>query len=62
MCGTVTSQEIARYPEVNVRTEQKQQYAQNKLVKRLQRQVGQAIGDFNMIGEGDRVAPFPAAG
>jgi tRNA 2-thiocytidine biosynthesis protein TtcA len=40
---------------VNIRTEQKQQYAQNKLVKRLQRQVGQAIGDFNMIGDGDRV-------
>ncbi len=33
----------------------KQSYAHNKLVKRLQRNVGQAIGDFNMIGEGDRV-------
>ncbi len=40
---------------MNTRAEQKQQYARNKLVKRLQRQVGQAIGDFNMIGEGDRV-------
>jgi tRNA 2-thiocytidine biosynthesis protein TtcA len=38
-----------------MRAEQKQQYAQNKRVKRLQRLVGQAIGDFNMIGEGDRV-------
>jgi len=27
----------------------------NKLVKRLRRQVGQAIADFDMIGEGDRV-------
>ncbi|RBP50899.1 tRNA 2-thiocytidine(32) synthetase TtcA [Arenicella xantha] len=30
-------------------------YSQNKLVKRLQRQVGEAIVDFNMIEEGDRV-------
>lgn len=27
----------------------------NKLAKRLRRQVGQAIGDYNMITEGDRV-------
>lgn len=40
---------------MTIYAEQKQQYARNKLVKRLQRQVGQAIGDFNMIGEGDRV-------
>jgi tRNA 2-thiocytidine biosynthesis protein TtcA len=30
-------------------------YENNKLHKRLCRQVGQAIGDFNMIEEGDRV-------
>ncbi|MBS1187296.1 MAG: ydaO [Burkholderiaceae bacterium] len=30
-------------------------YENNKLHKRLCRQVGQAIGDYNMIGEGDRV-------
>ncbi len=30
-------------------------YESNKLVKRLRRQVGQAIADFDMIGEGDKV-------
>ena len=34
---------------------QKQQYNLNKLQKRLRRDVGQAIADFNMIEEGDRV-------
>lgn len=33
----------------------KQQYGQNKLVKRLQRQVGSAISDFRMIEPGDKV-------
>jgi len=33
----------------------RQQYSNNKLVKRLQRNVGQAIADFNMIEEGDRI-------
>jgi tRNA 2-thiocytidine biosynthesis protein TtcA len=33
----------------------KKRYAQNKLVKRLERNAGRAITDFNMIGEGDRV-------
>jgi tRNA 2-thiocytidine biosynthesis protein TtcA len=31
------------------------QYEDNKLAKRLRRQVGQAIADFDMIGAGDRV-------
>ena len=33
----------------------KERYSHNKLVKRLQRNTGRAIGDFNMIEEGDRV-------
>jgi len=33
----------------------RQTYSANKLAKRLQRNTGRAIGDFNMIGEGDRV-------
>jgi tRNA 2-thiocytidine biosynthesis protein TtcA len=33
----------------------KDEYSKNKLIKRLQRNTGQAITDFNMIGEGDRV-------
>ena len=33
----------------------KDEYSRNKLVKRLQRNTGRAITDFNMIGDGDRV-------
>lgn len=33
----------------------KQQYSLNKTAKRLQRNTGKAIADFNMIGEGERV-------
>ena len=33
----------------------KQKYSHNKLQKRLRRQVGQAISDFNMIEENDRI-------
>lgn len=36
-------------------TSQKQQLEQNKLAKRLRRQVGEAIADFNMIEANDRV-------
>jgi tRNA 2-thiocytidine biosynthesis protein TtcA len=39
----------------NSKSGQKQQYEANKLVKRLRRQVGQAIVDFNMIEAGDKV-------
>jgi tRNA 2-thiocytidine biosynthesis protein TtcA len=38
-----------------VTTAQKQIYEGNKLAKRLRRQVGQAIADFEMIREGDKV-------
>jgi tRNA 2-thiocytidine biosynthesis protein TtcA len=34
---------------------EKQRYSDHKLVKRLERNAGRAIADFNMIGEGDRV-------
>ena len=34
---------------------EKQRYSDNKLVKRLERNAGRAVTDFNMIGEGDRV-------
>src|SRR6266702_2671873 len=37
------------------RREQKEAYENNKLFKRLARQVGEAIGDFNMIEDGDKV-------
>jgi len=36
-------------------SELKTHYESNKLFKRLRRQVGEAIRDFNMIAEGDRV-------
>ncbi|WP_338926191.1 tRNA 2-thiocytidine(32) synthetase TtcA [Mycetohabitans endofungorum] len=46
-------------PETTVRAltrrEQKQAYENNKLFKRLARQVGQAIADYNMIEAGDKV-------
>jgi tRNA 2-thiocytidine biosynthesis protein TtcA len=35
--------------------ERRDHYESNKLVKRLRRQAGQAIADFSMIGEGDKV-------
>ncbi|MGI4859812.1 MAG: tRNA 2-thiocytidine(32) synthetase TtcA, partial [Janthinobacterium lividum] len=37
------------------RREQRDAYENNKLFKRLARQVGQAIADYTMIEEGDRV-------
>ena len=40
---------------IHTRSEQKAAYESNKLQKRLCRQVGQAIGEFNMIEAGDKV-------
>ncbi|RYC37885.1 tRNA 2-thiocytidine(32) synthetase TtcA [Pectobacterium zantedeschiae] len=39
----------------NQKINQKEQYNLNKLQKRLRRNVGEAIADFNMIEEGDRI-------
>jgi tRNA 2-thiocytidine biosynthesis protein TtcA len=39
----------------NQETTKKEQYNLNKLQKRLRRNVGEAIADFNMIEEGDRI-------
>ncbi|MEH0876140.1 tRNA 2-thiocytidine(32) synthetase TtcA [Pectobacterium cacticida] len=39
----------------NQQINQKQQYNLNKLQKRLRRNVGEAIADFNMVEEGDRI-------
>jgi tRNA 2-thiocytidine biosynthesis protein TtcA len=36
-------------------TTPRKSYSNNKLAKRLRRNTGRAIGDFNMIGAGDRV-------
>lgn len=41
--------------QVSQKSQEKITYENNKLHKRLCRQVGQAIGDFNMIEEGDKV-------
>ncbi|SUB71746.1 tRNA 2-thiocytidine biosynthesis protein TtcA [Pluralibacter gergoviae] len=39
----------------NQQVNKKEQYNINKLQKRLRRNVGEAIADFNMIEEGDRI-------
>ncbi|RLJ68111.1 tRNA 2-thiocytidine(32) synthetase TtcA [Sulfurisoma sediminicola] len=40
---------------VSAKQIEKQRYENNKLAKRLRREVGQAIADFNMIEDGDKV-------
>ena len=40
---------------IDLKKAEKVAYENNKLHKRLCRQVGQANGDFNMIEDGDRV-------
>ena len=53
---------MSRFPDNRINTmntansiEKKQNYNFNKLQKRLRRNVGNAIADFNMIEEGDKV-------
>ena len=46
---------IAATAALSFKQTEKIAYENNKLHKRLCRQVGQAIGDFNMIEQGDRV-------
>jgi tRNA 2-thiocytidine biosynthesis protein TtcA len=45
----------AAAPADNHRREEKQRISQNKLEKRLLRETGRAISDFNMIEDGDKV-------
>jgi tRNA 2-thiocytidine biosynthesis protein TtcA len=45
----------AESAEAQDKAAKKQAFEVNKLSKRLHRQVGQAIGDFNMIEDGDKV-------
>jgi tRNA 2-thiocytidine biosynthesis protein TtcA len=50
MAGSATEEKTLTYKQT-----EKIAYENNKLHKRLCRQVGQAIGDYNMIEEGDKV-------
>ena len=51
----VTMARPADTAEATDKKAEKQAYENNKLHKRLCRLVGQAIGDFNMIEDGDKV-------
>lgn len=54
--NTITSPETAAVDSAATNAaEKKAAFETNKLSKRLHRQVGQAIADFNMIEEGDKV-------
>ena len=53
--SATASQPAATLGLPDARQREKIQYENNKLHKRLCRQVGQAIGDFNMIEAGDKV-------
>ncbi|ACD18118.1 tRNA 2-thiocytidine(32) synthetase TtcA [Paraburkholderia phytofirmans] len=53
--ATEATQTAARAKTPLTRREQKEAYENNKLFKRLARQVGEAIVDFNMIENGDKV-------
>ena len=49
------AQDMAESAALTRRQAEKAAYENNKLHKRLCRQVGQAIGDYNMIEDGDKV-------
>lgn len=54
------TEELLRHPDTpqsadERRREQKQRISENKLAKRLLRETGRAISDFNMIEDGDKV-------
>ena len=51
----MTSQTILKRQSIAVRDPRKDAYEEAKLAKRIRRQVGEAISDFAMIAEGDRV-------
>src|ERR1700688_1110792 len=51
----VVQEPASKMREPMTRREQKQAYDNNKLFKRLARQVGEAVTDYNMIEEGDKV-------
>ncbi|WP_395698814.1 tRNA 2-thiocytidine(32) synthetase TtcA [Aquabacterium sp.] len=53
--NTVVDAGLAEPGNSEDKAARKQAFELNKLSKRLHRQVGQAITDFNMIGEGDKV-------
>ncbi len=55
MSSAVENETAAEAAALSFKQTEKIAYENNKLHKRLCRQVGQAIGDFNMIEDGDRV-------
>ena len=55
LAATANTIEEAGQSSTSAKRIEKIAYENNKLHKRLCRLVGQAIGDFNMIEEGDKV-------
>lgn len=52
MSGRPIPLRVTETPQGDTR---KQKYNTDKLIKRLRRQVGQAVMDYNMIADGDRI-------